>query len=70
MTNFIPNSFMYFFNSQKIITENEVKNNKNIIRDNFEKFIIKTSAKKIKKVGISDRILLILVFLGVKTFKP
>ena len=70
ITNFVPNSFTYLFISQKIIEESKTKNNESIINDNFDKFNNKKKTTHIKKTGTSARILFILVFLAVKTFKP
>ena len=70
MTSVVLNSFIYFFVSQKIIKESKTKNEERIINDNFDKFNNKKRTMHIEKKGISAKILLILVFFAVKTFKP
>ena len=70
IANFVPNSFIYLFISQKIIEESKTKNNESIINDNFDKFNNNKKTIHIEKNGIKAKILLILVFFAVKTFKP
>ena len=70
MTSVVLNSFIYFFVSQKIIKESKTKNEERIINDNFDKFNNNKKTIHIEKNGIKAKILLILVFFAVKTFKP
>ena len=70
MTSVVLNSFIYFFVSQKIIKESKTKNEERIINDNFDKFNNNKKTIHIEKNGINAKILLILVFFAVKTFKP
>ena len=62
--------FTYLFISQKIIGESKITNKESIINDSFDKFNNKKKTMHIEKKGISAKILLILVFFAVKTFKP
>ena len=47
-----------------------IKNNESMIKDNFDKFSNKNKIIQIKRAGIIARIILLLVFLAVKTFNP
>ena len=49
---------------------NKIIIKENMLIENFERFKIINNSKKIDKNGINARILFILVFFDVKTFKP
>ena len=53
-----------------IIIESRTKNKERTINDNFEKLNSKKKAILIENKGINAKILLIIVFFAVNTFKP
>ena len=52
------------------MNENKIVMEKNIIIESLVKFNINKTSKQIAKKGINAKILFILIFLDVKTFKP
>ena len=70
INNRVTNLLTYFLISKKIMNENKIVMEKNVIIESLVKFNINKTNKQIVKKGINAKILFILVFLDVKTFKP